>query len=125
MTTFAKEYFSDDELRCKCGCDKLVFNPNVRLILNQIRDEFGKPMVVSSGYRCPQHPVEARKQTTGEHCTGMAVDISVASKDALDLLKVACKYNVPRLGISQKGAHRHRFIHLGWSRDYPEGLWSY
>jgi hypothetical protein len=42
-------YFSDDELRCKCGCNELIFDSAVRVALNTIRMEYGKPMVVTSG----------------------------------------------------------------------------
>jgi hypothetical protein len=41
-------YFSDDELRCKCGCNELIFDSAVRVALNTIRMEYGKPMVVTS-----------------------------------------------------------------------------
>ena len=49
-------YFSDDELSCQCGCDELVFDDDFRDLLNQIRVAFGKPMFISSGYRCSHHP---------------------------------------------------------------------
>jgi zinc D-Ala-D-Ala carboxypeptidase len=60
-------YFSDDELRCQCGCNELIFDPAVRTALNAVRMEYGKPMVVTSGYRCPNHPIEAKKSKPGEH----------------------------------------------------------
>jgi hypothetical protein len=41
-------YFSDDKLRCKCGCNELIFDSAVRVALNTIRMEYGKPMVVTS-----------------------------------------------------------------------------
>jgi len=116
-------YFSDDELRCQCGCGKLVFDPTVRNALNAIRKEYGKPMVVSSGYRCPDHPIEAKKSKPGEHTTGTCVDIACHGFDAAALTKLALENGATRVGWNQKGASR--FIHLGWSKEYPRGTWTY
>ena len=116
-------YFSDDELRCQCGCGGLKFDPTVRQALNAIRSKYGKPMVVSSGYRCPDHPIEAKKSHPGEHTTGMCVDIACHGFDAATLTKLAMDQGAKRIGWNQKGSSR--FIHLGWSRDYPRGTWTY
>ena len=118
-------YFSDDELRCKCGCKQMLFDPAVREKLNALRHDYGKPMIVSSGYRCELHPVEVRKKTPGEHTQGCAVDIRVALSDAYDLLEVAFRHGVPRIGVQQKNAPETRFIHLGWSCLTAKTVWSY
>lgn len=116
-------YFSDDELRCQCGCDQLKFDPIVLAKLNNIRKEYGKPMYVSSGYRCPEHPIEAKKKSPGEHTTGMCVDIACNGFDAAILTKLAIEYGATRIGWNQKGSSR--FIHLGWSSRFPSGTWTY
>src|SRR6056300_442385 len=125
VTSETMNYFPDDELRCKCGCGKLVFDPDFREKLNYIREEFGAPMIVTSGYRCPNHPVEKSKSSPGPHTTGKAVDISVAYAQAHKLLSIALAHKVPRIGINQKG-REGRFIHLDWSEKYPSPtIWSY
>ena len=68
-------YFSEDELRCQHS-GEYKFDKTVLKILNAIRKEFG-PMPVTSGYRCPEHPIEARKDRVGAHTTGKAVDLSL------------------------------------------------
>ncbi len=50
-----KNYFSDNELKCKCGCGLLNFAPGFREHLNHLRDEFGIPMRVNSCCRCYKH----------------------------------------------------------------------
>ncbi len=35
--------------------------------LQALRDDFGHPMVITSGYRHPSHPIEARKSSPGTH----------------------------------------------------------
>jgi hypothetical protein len=47
------------------------------------------PMKVTSGYRCPQHPIEAKKARPGAHASGQAVDIGVQGSDAHTLLRMA------------------------------------
>lgn len=116
-------YFSDDELRCKCGCGQLKFDPIVLSNLNHIRHDYGKPMIVTSGYRCENHPIEARKEKPGEHTTGMCVDISCSGWDTVKLTELAVKYGATRIGWNQKGASR--FIHMGWSTTFPKGTWTY
>lgn len=116
-------YFSDDELRCKCGCNELIFDSSVRVTLDSIRMEYGKPMIVTSAYRCPNHPIEAKKSKPGEHTTGMCVDIACSGFDAALLTSLAVKYGATRIGWNQKGSSR--FVHLGWSSDYPKGTWTY
>lgn len=117
-------YFSDEELRCQCGCKKLIFDPAVRSYLNAIREDLGFPMPVTSGYRCELHPIEARKETPGAHTTGKAVDIGVSREQAHKLIQTAIKHGCPRIGVNQKGAGR--FIHLDWDTDRPHPtVWSY
>lgn len=123
MTDLTKEYFSDGELRCKCGCGQLIFDQNVRQKLNVLRESFGKPMVVSSGYRCPQHPLEVNKNKPGEHTTGMCVDIAVSGVDVIELTSLAYEMGVRRIGWHQKA--EGRFVHLGFNPDFPEGSWTY
>ena len=125
-------YFSDDELRCKCGCGQLgpngQFDPHALEQLNKIREEVGFALPVTSGYRCANHPIEADKRRAGRpvgaHTTGKAVDIGVSGKDAHRLCAVAVINDVPRIGVNQKGSAR--FIHLDWDLSRPNPtIWSY
>ena len=99
-------------------------------LLQLIRDQHGKPIFISSGYRCPQHPVEAMKDKPGEHTHGMAVDIICNGFQALDVIKIAQLLGVTRIGVHQKGRASDRFIHLGigekYLPDFPKNaLWTY
>ena len=117
-------YFSQDELRCKCGCGEYKFDDEALDKLNSIRRDFGRPITVTSGYRCRKHPIEAVKATPGAHTEGKAVDLAVDRADALKLLKIALRHEVQRVGVNQKGSSR--FIHLDWSTDLPSPtIWSY
>ena len=75
-----------------------------------LREALGFSFPVTSGYRCPQHPIEARKSSPGAHSTGHAVDIRVRGKSAYRLLQGALSGGFTGIGVSQKGLSR--FIHL-------------
>ena len=116
-------YFTDEELSCSC-CGRNEFDPQFLILLNAIREACG-PLPVSSGYRCPNHPIEAKKTNgPGEHTTGLAVDIAVSGYRAHRLIEVAVQFGIPRIGVNQKGSQR--FIHLGINEDFPNPtIWSY
>jgi hypothetical protein len=51
--------------------------PTFRSVLEGASQDLGRGLTVLSGYRSPQHSVEARKQQPGEHSHGTASDISM------------------------------------------------
>jgi len=121
-------YFSRQELQCKCGCETLVFDVAFHQTLNKIRQDFGAPMIITSGYRCPNHPIEADRiaagKPTGAHGLGVAVDVSVAYGQAYKLVRVAMEHGIERIGVNQKGDGR--FIHLDVSKQHASpSMWSY
>ena len=64
-------------------------------ILQPIRDLYGKPIIVSSGYRCPKLNTAIGGSTTSEHRYGMAADIHSVSdtrKDNKELYDLIRKY---------------------------------
>lgn len=95
--------------------------------LQALRDDFGHPMVITSGYRHPTHPIEARKSSPGTHSLGCAVDVACSGALALYLVEKALAHNVRGLGIQQKGGGR--FIHLDLAPDIQgrprPHIWSY
>jgi len=93
--------------------------------LDSVRYECGFAFYITSGYRCPEHPLEARKDTAGAHSTGKAVDISVRGRKALRVIEVAQKQGCTRIGINQKGSAR--FIHLDRAEETmtSPAIWTY
>ena len=123
--------FSPNEFRCKhCvtaqwGANDLIISEQLMDVMQSLRDEYDRPMTITSGYRCPLHPVEERKETPGVHSTGMACDVGVSGKDAYDLLKLVCADDrVKGIGVNQKGSKR--FIHIDVKEESPRpNVWSY
>ena len=120
------KYFKDSELSCS-HCNTLMMNDEFMILLELIRAECDFPFIVTSAYRCTQHPVEAKKDNVGAHTTGKAVDIAVNGEKAYKLVQVALKHEIEGIGVSQKGDMNSRFIHLdtaGLTRSRPR-VWSY
>lgn len=107
----ALRYFKSSEFACKhCGANHM--QDAFLLLLDELRHRYGAPLVISSGYRCPEH--NARVSSTGlagPHTTGCAADIQVARTEAFKVLRLALEMvEFTGVGIAQKGAAR--FIHL-------------
>ena len=120
--------FTPKELACKhCGADGMT--SQMMDVLQYIRNKLAKPMFLSSGYRCPRHPVEQEKDKPGEHTKGMAVDILCHGINAIKIIDLALEIGTKRIGIHQKGNINGRFIHLGiadkFDLAYPEAIWTY
>lgn len=102
--------FSEVELRCK-HTGKCNMDPKFMDKLQALRNAIGRPITITSGYRDPKHPVEARKAKPGAHAYGRAVDIAAQGADAYILVSLALANGFTGVGVSQhpRGA---RFIHL-------------
>ena len=101
--------------------------------LQRLREAVGKPLVITSGYRSPDHPIEAAKladaKPPGSHTSGKAVDVACERVFAFQVLFAAVKLGFTGLGVQQSGAKR--FLHLdiigpgdGFHVPRP-ALWSY
>lgn len=121
-------YFTDDEFRCSCGCERSEMHPEFVTLLNVIREDFGKPMVISSGFRCENHSAERNKPNgPGSHNTGWAADVAIQGAEAQRLIEIALRHGITGLGVNQKGSVG-RFIHLDQCPDKKftrPTVWSY
>lgn len=120
------KYFTKEELECR-HCQEEGMDPVFMQKLEKLRQEMGFAFPITSAYRCPKHPIEARKKAAGAHASGRAVDIAVRGKQAHRLLQGALEAGFTGIGVSQKGGVR--FIHLD---DLPDSegrprphVWSY
>lgn len=119
-------YFTEGEFRCKghdcCGGQALMDERFMRM-LDDLRHQLGKPIRISSGYRCPLYNDQV--SSTGEdgpHTTGKAADLLVSGPDADTVLSLAYQLGFGGKGINQKGDHGQRFIHLD---TLTNRVWSY
>jgi uncharacterized protein YcbK (DUF882 family) len=114
--------FKPQELACKHTNQHGVREELVRF-LQAMRNEFGRPIVITSGYRHPTHPVEARKAEPGAHSAGLAVDIACRDPRTVhELVRLGFKHGATGIGISQR-AGRPQFVHMDLMPR--RALWSY
>jgi uncharacterized protein YcbK (DUF882 family) len=116
--------FKAEEFKCQhCGADGIT-EPLVAKV-QELRNRYGKPMRITSGYRCPKHPVEIVKTAPGAHSLGLAADIGVEGAEAYQVLKIALELGFTGIGVQQKGSGR--FIHLDIRTGQlpTPAVWSY
>ena len=113
------KYFEESEFS---EFDKM--DPVLLAMLDNLREEYGYPIKLTSTYRSPDHPIEAKKSKPGEHAHGAAVDIACVGGEAtFKLVKAAIEVGFTRIGISRK----NNFVHVGIG--YPGApettIWTY
>lgn len=114
--------FSKEEFDCKhTGENKMQHEFMEKL--QRIRQVFGKPMKITSGFRSVKHPIEARKtHSNGEHTQGMCADVYCDNgADRFKLIQLALANGITRIGIAKN------FLHLGiGGKGLPNNVvWEY
>lgn len=112
--------FTEADFRCR-HCGKQEMKPEFMARLQALRNVYGRPMTITSGYRCPDHPIEKAKAEPGMHATGLACDIGVRGAEAYEIMRLAMQAGFTGIGVQQKGSGR--FIHVDL-RTTPT-VWSY
>ena len=88
-------HFNAKEFRCKCGkTHDTEINPNLVTNLEKLYKVLGcSKIVITSGYRCPEHDKAVGGNGTGQHTKGNAADIICYGQDGsvISTKKVACK----------------------------------
>jgi len=113
--------FSLSEMACKCGKCKSECNMQQEFMerLQIMRAHLG-PMVVTSGYRCPLHPEEAKKARPGAHAQGQAADIAaVDGEHRFKILQEAVRAGMVGIGIANS------FIHVDDGHDSASRPWQW
>lgn len=67
-------------------------------VLDPLRLEWGRPIVVTSGYRCPKLNKAKKGATQSQHMYGMAADIRTVTDhpdDNMELLRCLIQANLP------------------------------
>lgn len=113
------KYFNESEFKNFEMMDEKLLS-----MLDNLREAYGYPIKLTSTYRSPDHPIEAKKKAPGEHAYGAAVDIACVGGEAtFKLVKAAIEVGFTRIGVSRK----NNFVHVGVG--YPDAppitLWTY
>ncbi len=68
-------FFKRQEFACKCGCGFDTIDAATLAILEDVREHFDVPMIVTSGARCPDHNRRVGGGARSQHLYGRAADI--------------------------------------------------
>jgi uncharacterized protein YcbK (DUF882 family) len=112
--------FSRKEFECKCGCGEAFVDINLIQALQFVRDQYGKGIKITSGYRCAKHNAAEGGKPDSAHLTGKAVDISANnSRDRYTLIRLLTN-KFSRIGIAKT------FIHVDVDDTKPQNVcWLY
>ncbi|EML7933745.1 D-Ala-D-Ala carboxypeptidase family metallohydrolase [Providencia rettgeri] len=99
--TQLSQYFKREEFACKDGCGACNIEPELIGVLEDIRQYFGRPVIIVSGYRCESHNRNVGGASNSQHLLGAASDFNIknvslkAIADYLEL-KYPNKYGIGR-----------------------------
>ncbi len=113
----AKEYFQDSELACP-DCDLCTFDPELRRMMNEVREETGIPMIITSACRCAKHNAKVGGAPNSAHLPGPdglchAVDIACLSdRYRWQLVFGFIRRGINRIEVTNLHVHVDRAPHL-------------
>lgn len=77
MSDQISPHFSRREFACKCGCGFDTVDSRTLEVLESVRKHFIKPVIISSGCRCPDHNRHVGGAAGSQHVLGRAADFNV------------------------------------------------
>ena len=93
--------FTVAEFACKDGSDPVFVDSSLAALLQKIRDHFGRPVVITSGYRTAAHNAAVGGAKTSQHLLGKAADFWVESVPVATVADYAEKLLPGRGGIGR------------------------
>ncbi len=109
--------FSPAEIACR-GTGQLKLHPEALDRLQALRDRLGKPLIVRSAYRSPQHNRNVGGAPRSKHMDGKAFDIAMANHDPVAFEAAARAVGFLGFGFYPRSGFIH--IDLGPARQWGE-----
>lgn len=118
-------YRTDPKLKCTCGhflCDKRMVDQETLTQVQLIRNDYGRPMAITSGGRCPHHPNEIARPIPGDHRRCKTVDVAYETElQKNKLMVLAGRHGATRVAAGKD------FVHMAWTptNDTSVPTWEY
>lgn len=110
--------FSPAEIACR-GTGQLKLHPEALDKLQALRDRLGKPLIVRSAYRSPEHNASLKGASPrSKHMDGTAFDIAMSNHDPVAFEAVAREIGFLGFGYYPRSGFMH--IDLGPARTWGE-----
>ena len=119
------DHFSKVEFQCDCGCGFGTKEGDVDAdlieLLEEIREEIGKPIRITSGCRCQEHNANVGGVPNSAHTRGTAADIHVSGgHHRYKVMRAASNNMAAGIGIAKT------FVHVDVCDVLPRpSCWSY
>ena len=109
--------FSPAEIACR-GTGQLKLHPEALDKLQALRDRLGKPMIVRSAYRSPEHNRAVGGAKASKHMDGTAFDLAMTNHDPVAFEAAARAVGFLGFGYYPRSGFMH--IDLGPARTWGE-----
>ena len=113
--------FSPREMACK-GTGKLIIDTDAMDDLQSLRDMLGKPLIITSAYRSPEHNKRVGGAKRSKHLEGIAFDVRMDNHDPHTFEAAARAAGFTGFGYYPKSGFMH--IDTGparsWGKPWPK-----
>lgn len=105
--------FNSSEFDCHGSgcCSSTLVDDKLVTYLQQIREHFGKPLNISSGYRCATHNKNVGGATNSRHAKGQAADIYITGVTPAEIAKYAESIGILGIGLYETNSDGF-FVHV-------------
>jgi zinc D-Ala-D-Ala carboxypeptidase len=107
--------FSPAEIACR-GTGRLLVHEDALDMLQALRNRLGKPLIVRSAYRSPEHNRAVGGAKSSKHMDGTAFDIAMSNHDPAEFEAAARAVGFKGFGFYPRSGFMH--IDLGPARDW-------
>ena len=109
--------FSPAEMACK-GTGRIMVDIDAMTRLQRLRTRLGKPMLITSAYRSPEHNAKVGGAKGSYHLKGVAFDVQIANHDPVEFEKAARAEGFKGFGYYPKSGFMH--IDTGPARTWGD-----
>ena len=117
-------HFTVQEIACR-HCGRVFVVPTLLEMLERLREAVGTPLVVNSGYRCPEHNRRIGGAPRSKHCLGMAADINIPKQHRIKTIFFL--EEVTKIVLSVRGGFHYypaaEFVHIDCWPWPPDRRW--
>ena len=114
-TSALSKNFTREEFKCPCGCTRQMVDSELVEKMQAVREKLGKPIKITSGYRCIPHNAAVKGSSGSKHRYGMAADWRMKDRDinpvALGII-AAQSIGEPGTQLTMRTFHTLSLIHI-------------
>ncbi|MGB0454853.1 MAG: D-Ala-D-Ala carboxypeptidase family metallohydrolase [Bacteriovoracaceae bacterium] len=106
------KHLSHSEFKCRCNlnhCNFTIVYPSLLDAFESLREKIGKPLIVTSGFRCQSHNFKVGGLPNSRHTRGQAIDIAVPEGvSPMEFFKVCRKtFDFADIYLGENFVHCH------------------